>query len=251
MNVLIPNGPSPPIRASYVICTTPRSGSSFLCEMLQSTDVAGRPDEYFWNPPAGHEQWSDDEYRAYVEQIRQAGTTLNGVFGVKLMWGYFDEVVARLAALTGQAGSSPPEILATVFSNLKYVWLTRRDKVRQAISWHRALATQRWRSTDAAPASAPEPTFHFDAIDALVGVATADDRAWQDFFDRHGLAPLEVVYEELEQAPEQACSRVLDFLALSALPRSPSQVWRHQRQADALSDAWVRRYHALKNGIPG
>jgi trehalose 2-sulfotransferase len=243
--------PATAFRASYVICTTPRSGSNFLCELLQSTEVAGRPDEYFWDPPAGHERWSPEEYRAYVERIQQAGTTPSGVFGLKLMWGYFDAVVARLATLTGRAESSPPAILATVFPNLKYVWLTRRDKVRQAISWHRALASQRWRSTDATAEGTPEPTFDFAAIDGLVDVATADDRSWRDFFTLHGIAPLVIVYEELEQDPEQACRQVLDFLGLSVSTRSSSRVWRHQRQADGLTDAWVRRYHALKGGTPG
>ena len=242
--------PRPEIRVSYVICSTPRSGSNFLCELLQRTEVAGRPDEYFWNPPAGHERWAVSEYRAYVEGIQQAGTTPNGVFGIKLMWAYFGEVVARLGALTGQADASPPEVLAAVFPNLKYVWLTRRDKVRQAISWHRALTTQRWRSTDTVGEDAPEPTFDFETIGALVGVATVDDGAWREFFDRHGIEPLTIVYEDLEQDPEQACRRVLDFLQLSASAPSPAQDWRHQRQADALTDEWVARYHALNGSTP-
>ena len=33
--------------SSYLICTTPRSGSTFLSEALASTGVAGRPEEYF------------------------------------------------------------------------------------------------------------------------------------------------------------------------------------------------------------
>lgn len=108
----MPHDPLPAIQASYVICTTPRSGSNFLCEVLQSTEVAGRPDEYFRDPPADHEHWTVPEYRAYVERIQQAGATPNGVFGIKLMWAYFGEVVTRLATLTGQVESSPPEILA-------------------------------------------------------------------------------------------------------------------------------------------
>src|SRR5919204_6001172 len=32
---------------SYLICATPRSGSTLLCEALKSTGVAGVPDEYF------------------------------------------------------------------------------------------------------------------------------------------------------------------------------------------------------------
>src|SRR4051794_11021098 len=31
----------------YLVCATPRSGSTLLCELLTSTGVAGRPAEYF------------------------------------------------------------------------------------------------------------------------------------------------------------------------------------------------------------
>ncbi len=32
---------------SYLVCATPRSGSTLLCEALLATGVAGRPREYF------------------------------------------------------------------------------------------------------------------------------------------------------------------------------------------------------------
>ncbi|MCP4417029.1 MAG: hypothetical protein GY805_10425 [Chloroflexi bacterium] len=32
---------------SYLICATPRSGSTLLCEALRNTNLAGNPDEYF------------------------------------------------------------------------------------------------------------------------------------------------------------------------------------------------------------
>src|SRR5919197_6386428 len=31
----------------YLVCATPRSGSTLLCQLLERTGVAGRPDEYF------------------------------------------------------------------------------------------------------------------------------------------------------------------------------------------------------------
>src|SRR2546423_6871003 len=34
-------------RRCYLVCATPRSGSTLLCEGLESTEVAGRPREYF------------------------------------------------------------------------------------------------------------------------------------------------------------------------------------------------------------
>ena len=36
-----------PATVSYLVCATPRSGSTLLCEGLKATGVAGRPEEYF------------------------------------------------------------------------------------------------------------------------------------------------------------------------------------------------------------
>jgi LPS sulfotransferase NodH len=43
---------------SYVICTSPRSGSTLLCKMLTSTGAAGKPDSYFFGTSL--EEWLDD-----------------------------------------------------------------------------------------------------------------------------------------------------------------------------------------------
>src|SRR4051812_39199959 len=39
--------PMAPVDLSYLVCATPRSGSTLLCELLSATGVAGRPQEYF------------------------------------------------------------------------------------------------------------------------------------------------------------------------------------------------------------
>jgi trehalose 2-sulfotransferase len=237
------------IRRSYVICATPRTGSNLLCEVLQATGVAGRPDEYFWNLPLGHEQWVVSEFRAYVERILRAGTMSNGVFGVKVMWGYFGDLLPRLAALVGREDASPPEILAAVFPNLSYIWLTRRDKVRQGISWYRALATQRWRSTDPGDGSTSPPDFDFEAIDQLVATSIADDLAWQRFFQQHGVDPLHVLYEDLERDPNVIAERICHYLGLEPPAQPAQRESRHQQQSDDLTEEWIRRYHALKASI--
>src|SRR6478735_8160925 len=33
--------------SSYLVCATPRSGSTLVCHALEETGIAGRPEEYF------------------------------------------------------------------------------------------------------------------------------------------------------------------------------------------------------------
>src|SRR5215831_10803096 len=95
-------------RLSYLICATPRSGGSFLCEVLSSTGIPGRPDDYFWDPPFWFAQWSVTDISSFAERLFQEGTTANGVFGSKLMRDQLDEVVRQFTSLLGQGNAPPP-----------------------------------------------------------------------------------------------------------------------------------------------
>jgi LPS sulfotransferase NodH len=70
----------------YTICTTPRTGSNFLCELLSSTGVLGRPREYFNG--AGRRLHDDPTYpddpAGQFRRILTMGATPNGVYGLKV-----------------------------------------------------------------------------------------------------------------------------------------------------------------------
>lgn len=234
------------VSLSYLICATPRSGSNFLCEVLRGTGLAGRPDDYFWNPPFWMERWGVSDFPGYFRRILSEGTTPNAVFGSKMMWGYLADLIPKLAAIVGVEAADPFLVLHAAFPHLRYVWLTRRDKVRQGISFYRALETKIWRSTDLDDQTAVDPPFNFEAIDRLVQLSTLEDDSWREYFQRHGVEPLVVAYEELAAAPVEETAAVLAYLGLPTA-RPPKGSWQHQRQADALTDEWAERYRALKH----
>jgi LPS sulfotransferase NodH len=231
------------IRLSYLICATPRTGSNFLCEVLDSTGVAGRPDEYFWNRPYWLERWQVAEFPEFMARVLREGTTPNRVFGSKLMRDQLKEIVPELAQLYGCSQGDHHSVLQMAFPNLQYVWLRRRDKVRQGISFYRALETNVWRSTDLARVGpVREPTFNFEAIKNLVELSRWADDDWQEFFISNALEPLEVAYEDLAQSPETVATRILEHLGVQASAAVQCAQWQHQHQADALTEAWSDLY---------
>jgi len=235
-----------PMHLSYLICATPRTGSNFLCELLRGTGVAGRPDDYFWNPPFWRQRWGVAGFPLYVERIRREGTTRNGVFGVKMMWDYLDTLLPQLATLSGLTDEPPPTVLAATFPNLRYLRLTRRDKVRQGISFYRALETDVWRSTDRDKIDATEPAFDVAAIDRLVQLSIQEDQAWHEYFQRYGIRPFTIAYEDLAAAPEDVVLLILEHLGIQLPDGLPPLHWAHQKQADGLTEAWIQQYLALK-----
>ena len=89
--------------------------------------------------------WHPDTYDQYLAWALREGTTPNGVFGAKLMWGYLGDFAQLLRGIEGMAGRPLPELLARAFPGLRYVQITRQNKVRQAVSLWKAVQTQAWK----------------------------------------------------------------------------------------------------------
>jgi LPS sulfotransferase NodH len=124
--------------SSVLVCGTPRCGSSFFCDLLTSTAVAGRPLEYFWceNVHRDREAWGVASDREYLARTLELGTTPNGVFGVKIMWNYFlgDFLLWLRRCLPELASLEDLTLIETVFPQPRFISITRGDVVGQAVS---------------------------------------------------------------------------------------------------------------------
>lgn len=241
-----------PRPSSYLLCGTPRTGSTLLCSLLASTGVAGRPESYF--RAADERTWAarfgvpvaDDgsvDRRALVAGALRAGTTPNGVFGARVMWGSVDALVDGLRPGSGVRARSDLDVLDEAMGPLRLVHLRRVDVVQQAVSWARAEQTGYWQQGDALSA---EPAFDRDQVDHLLREVREHDAGWRAWFDEQGASPLVVTYEELVADPGRSVRAVLDHLGVE-----PPAAWRprspHRRQADEVSADWVRRYRAASS----
>src|SRR5579884_4137590 len=134
-------------QTSYIILVTTRSGSTLLCEALDGTNIAGHPDEYFTpgNSTLRKPFWREDHehltFMEYIERVLDAGTTPNGVFGTKCGILELHRIERELRRLPGNEQLPLYELFSTVFPNLHFVWVTRRDKIRQAVSVAKAMQT--------------------------------------------------------------------------------------------------------------
>jgi LPS sulfotransferase NodH len=219
-------------RASYMVCSIPRSGSSLLCELMGGTGLAGAPAEYFHPDKMRllRRRWGVDTRDDYLRRLLTVKTTPNGVFGVKAHWGQYQP-------LFGDA--DPREVLP----DPQLVFITRRDRLRQAVSWVRALQTLQWADRDS-PRGQRTPVFDADHITRKLRRIDREEAAWEQLAERHGLAPRRVVYEDFVEAQEQTVRDLLGALGVEApadLRLPPPTLGR---QADALSDQWVERYRA-------
>jgi LPS sulfotransferase NodH len=246
-----------PPSLSYLICCAERTGSTLLGNALISTAIAGRPRSYFnrvahFNPRMQRILGNAKDDDKYLDRVIVAATTPNGVFGAKVHWQHFLNLIVKAQcsplAREGTAPASAPECLGAHFPNLHYIWLVRRNAVARAISHYRVMKTNRWQLdsrwvTDDTGGQG-EPSFDFDQIEAFVRIGKVEDARWKEFFQGHGIVPFELIYEELVQDIEGTVRRVLEFLDIpAATVKLPPPSLR--RQADRLSQEWEARYRRM------
>jgi LPS sulfotransferase NodH len=281
-------------KLSYLICATPRSGSTLLSEALRDTGIAGRLEEHFevlletgqprrprdyfqrsnnpdaWallddpefqhvpgecggryaeHPARRDPSWRPPDFERLLEEALRKGTTENGVLGTKIMWAYFRDFVRLARRTLGLEGVLPCEVSASVLPNLRrFVWMRRRDTTRQVVSLWKALQTQEWRRDSEEEAGGQGLRFSFAAVDHLKLRIDEHNMAWQGYFERCGIEPLKVVYEEFVDAYEESVLGLLEDIEVS-VPENVAIVRpKMKQQADETSEEWVRLYHDKATG---
>jgi LPS sulfotransferase NodH len=242
---------------SYLICCAERTGSTLLGDALIGTGIAGRPRSYFnrvahFNPRMQRILGNAKNDDGYLDRVIAAATTPNGVFGAKVHWEHFlnliDKAERGLQARAGTLKAPRPERLRAHFPDLRYVWLVRRNAVARAISHYRVKKTDRWqldsKSVTDDTGGDGEPGFDFDEIAAFVRLGEAEDAHWRELFQEHKIFPLELIYEELVQDLAGSVRRVLQFLEIPVEDiQVPPPTLR--KQADDRSREWEARYRQI------
>lgn len=236
---------------SYLVCGTPRSGSSLLCEALISTGIAGEPEEYFLrrNEVVWSKRWSTPTYTEYLACTIKQCTTVNGVFGVKIMWGDFERFISKVRQLPNYNDTtrSNHALMQNIFPNLHYIWIKRSNKVRQAVSHAKARQTNLWKITsETLSRSGNAPAFSFEQIDLAVHEFEIHELEWQKYFTTHGIKPFIVIYEDLVANYEEIAIEILTYLGLPEIKNIQFAPRTMKKQADEESEQWVQRYYQLR-----
>jgi LPS sulfotransferase NodH len=236
---------------SYLICTNYRSGSWLIAETLQACGI-GRPHEFFCQHKEAKllSRLGIAEQSQYFDRIIAEGTSEKGVFGAKLHWDQLSNLLKHASDHLQSQDQCADRLLAQVFPNLAYIFLIRRDKLRQAISYHKALQTDLWWSFAGSRKNLPKgvATFDFQAIDAFVKRFDLEDLKWQYFFTKNHIKPLTLVYEDVVQDLQGAVNQVVDYLQVPLDTEFALPPPRLEKQADAVTEEWVREYLAINQG---
>jgi trehalose 2-sulfotransferase len=243
---------------AYIVCTSPRTGSTLLCQGLSHSGRAGAPAEFFDHRTEVEEYWRRhygiDRESDYASAIIAATSTSNGVFGTKLHWSSLLDMYRALrggpaSPSAARQGGSLNDLLLQRFSTVRYVWLRRRNKVAQGISHFKASRTSVW-ELPAAPQPHPmrqstSVDFDLRLIDNCVEWAHIYDNEWGAYFQRRHITPMQLFYEDLSSAYNRSLRAVLGFLDIPDVDL-PDAVPQLKRLADETSVKWEQQYRALR-----
>ena len=174
----------------YVIAMTPRSGSSYLCDLLARSKVFGCPGEQLNTDfiPSVLQAIPATNADTYLRNNLRHSQTPNGVSGIKASWFQLSDFLPLLAQ---------PDVL----TSFKYISLLRKDTVLQAISLYRATATGVFHTniehSGEALRSLGELPFDYAKIDYWHRHIVLQQQGWEAFFRERGITPLGRIAEHL------------------------------------------------------
>ena len=242
---------------AYIMCGTPRTGSTLLCDLLASTRRAGSPNSFYrrqslsdwakeWNLPSPDRMSERDYNIEYLNAAISAGRGGTDIFGLRLM----RENLGELSAILDQIFPGLPSDrtrFEKAFGKILYLHLSREDKLAQAVSLVKAEQTGLWHvapdGTEIERLAPPQdPQYDFARIRQEVAELESYDRAWNTWFDEQNITPLRIGYETLAASPARQLARICEALSIPA-PKTDEVRPGVAKLSDETSLDWMRRYH--------
>jgi len=205
----------------YAIVCGSRSGSTYLCNLLNNTKRCGQPQEFFNHDmvPYFLKHLSLEQgcgYSLYKDRLIKKFSTENQVFGIKIVglkqW---------------------REVCRSKMNFTHWIHLSRKDQILQAISRYRAFKTNGWhRNTN-------PPEYSFEGIKWCLEEIKDENFRFDNIL--HEKNKLEISYEDdLCVAPEQTVISILEFMNITVeeLPYIKS----FKKETDEINLVWKEKF---------
>ena len=223
-----------------LVAATHRSGSSLLCQDLRASGRFGTPEEFLEH--GTFDAWADrfkfdftDPFD-YLDKVASKTQTVDtGVASLKVMaldlerWEFTNETT-----------------LHEYLHQPKYLRISRRDEIGQAVSWAKAISTGEWASYNKANR---DPEYSFEQIETCLGWIKSASRFWDQYFLGRDILCLNLIYEDYLADTRGHLQRIADYLEIGlgeqhidlALEARESG---RQKQADDVSAIWRQTFVA-------
>jgi LPS sulfotransferase NodH len=182
------------------------------------------------------EKYQVQSVSEYLHTLARLTRSANGVFGLKMDLGQASILIRR-------------GLFYNSAWRWKYIFVTRRDYLLQAISYATALQTDSWSSLSVTGKSAQ---FDQEAIFNAMMRLSDLTRRWECIFSLLAVDPLRIAYEDIEADPTRVVQQCLRTLGVpfDVSKLKSTSIYRRQRTSQADDWAEAIRRHARELGNP-
>jgi LPS sulfotransferase NodH len=223
-------------RCRYIIAMTPRSGSSYLCDVMKKCKRFGLPDEFINQQfiPANMKRIPGRTPDEYLRNFIRVRKSRNGISGLKASWFQFNNF-----------RDSMDEI--EYLSGFRFIYLTRRDIAAQAISLYKATASSVFHTNithdEKSKLKLKSLKYDFAELNKWYEHIVRQEQGWQSYFYENRIFPLCLSYEDIEQDILGTLERIATFVRVKpknvALPEEPSVF---KKISDERNIEWAHRF---------
>ncbi|MEM1375614.1 MAG: Stf0 family sulfotransferase [Pseudomonadota bacterium] len=229
-------------KKAIVILSEGRSGTTYLASRINGVGTMGKIDEWFDLYPAATGTPAE-VFEDLYSQVIAAGSTANGQLGLKLF-------PRHLYAIQSFYGVDLLARLAEDYE-LLLLFIERRDRALQAISFSRAMQSGQW--TSAATRMAAKPvTYDFAQLCRLYFLIGESYDFWRSYLAAKQLDHLHAYYEDMLTSDDvlRACAAFsgepVDVFpaAETAVQRTESSHALKERFLAELANSNIMAHHA-------
>ena len=187
----------------YLIAITPRSGSSWLTELIYKTQLAGNPEEWFnqENLDGILALYPCGSLQDYLKCIKVAQSTSNNVFGLEASFFQLKPVLETMS-------------LEQIFCpNFKSIYLTRNDFIKQGISLYKAVTSTYYHANQDIK-EVKNVDYDSSKIKYWILHILHQEFFWEKLFKKNRLQPLRITYEKLVENPELCVKDILSHIGV-------------------------------------
>jgi LPS sulfotransferase NodH len=222
------------LERTVLLASTFRSGSTYVAELLRHNGIEGLSLEKFnmiWETAPA----PDAAFRKAIAAIGE--TQVDGVLAAKIMRPHLSNLMRCMRLERADSA-----VLAGCFPEGKWLFVKRRDKVRQAISFWRARQSGRWHVFDGS--EEPRITYDYDEIRECYRELVMQDVLWEDFFAEAVIVPHVIEYEDLNANLAVQLREALRFCDVKPVGRKLATEVRLKQQSDAFTEEIWERFMA-------
>lgn len=233
---------------TYLLASVPRAGSTYLSHLLWQTGCLGAPLEYLNFEPEGPYGFAANSAQLQLElwhSVLRRRCSRNGVFGLKAF-------AQQLEALQRTNQALLEDVLSTLLRNgpqRRVIYLRRRDRVAQTVSYARASISGVWRKEQESEES-NLPEYSEEALESAERGIAFQESVWARMFDELRIEPLNLWHEDILSDPEAAARKVAAYVGVEIDSSAAIEVPVISKQSPGEAAQWAERYRQrTANGV--